>query len=307
MFDLSIYTITYNRPDLLFRLYESISKLNCKDSSVEWVIINNGSSQSTKELIEKFNLTNGIHLSVYSIESNIGFTRADNFFYDNHQAGKYVVRIDDDDIALPSLVAAFEECKIEADLDDRVCGMLFNMADIIQGRVIGPEFPCNKFRTTNYNLFYRNGVTGDKVHVYKTSVRSKYKHVIFPGELLTPTSIVYNQMDSKYLHLCFNRTVALREYTLSGITLSKSHLLNTVGNIVNFQYLLKHQNSFFRDRLVFSIKIANQIVRSKYNTSFLLCSKELSSGVKATVLALAPIKFFYALHIKASLFMKEFI
>lgn len=290
MFDLTIYTITYNRPKLLSRLYESIANLEIKRSQVEWVIIDNGCAQSTRDLVKGFNLTNGVSLSVYSIECNVGFSRADNFFYESHVAGVYVVRIDDDDIALSNLVTAFESYRAEADTDSTICGMLFNMGDIDGTGVIGPVFPTDKFKTTNYNLFYRNRVTGDKVHFYKSAIRKRFMHRVFPGELLTPVSIVYCQMDRDFLHLCCNVTVALREYTVSGITLAKSHLHNTVGNILGCQFLIEHNNATFSDKLTFIGKIARQVLRSSYDVNFLLKSNHFGYCIKSFVLLLSPIK-----------------
>lgn len=290
MFDLTIYTITYNRPSLLSRLYESIAKLEIEESRVEWVIVDNGSAQSTKDLVRSFCLTNGVSLSVYSIDCNVGFSRADNFFYENHIAGVYVVRIDDDDIALPNLVTAFENYRAEADIDGTICGMLFNMGEIDGAGVIGPEFSTDKLKTTNYNLYYRNRVTGDKVHFYKSVIRKRFMHRVFPGELLTPVSIVYCQMDRDFLHLCCNATVALREYTVSGITLSKAHLHNTVGNILGCQFLIEHNNATFSDKLMFIGKIARQILRSSYDVNFLLNSEHFGYGIKSIVLLLSPIK-----------------
>ena len=51
---ITVFTPTYNRAHLLPRLYESLCKQTFKD--FEWVIVDDGSTDETREVIENFNL-----------------------------------------------------------------------------------------------------------------------------------------------------------------------------------------------------------------------------------------------------------
>ena len=51
---ITVFTPTYNRAHLLPRLYESLCKQTFKD--FEWVIVDDGSTDETRKVIENFNL-----------------------------------------------------------------------------------------------------------------------------------------------------------------------------------------------------------------------------------------------------------
>lgn len=72
---LSIITATYNRANYLTKLYESIKsnlkyKLNC-----EWIIIDDGSTDNTKEKVSKFIEENKIPIK-YCYQKNTGKMRS---------------------------------------------------------------------------------------------------------------------------------------------------------------------------------------------------------------------------------------
>ena len=52
MCKLTIFTATYNRGHLIGRLYESLKRQNVFD--FEWLIIDDGSQDNTKDLFEKW-------------------------------------------------------------------------------------------------------------------------------------------------------------------------------------------------------------------------------------------------------------
>ena len=51
---LSILTPTYNRGNLLERIYESLIKNSSYDLSFEWLIMDDGSTDNTKEIVNNF-------------------------------------------------------------------------------------------------------------------------------------------------------------------------------------------------------------------------------------------------------------
>ena len=58
---ISVLTPTYNRGELLERLYESLEKNAQYGVEIEWLIMNDGSTDKTKEIVKKFqekNVTN---------------------------------------------------------------------------------------------------------------------------------------------------------------------------------------------------------------------------------------------------------
>ena len=93
---LSILTATYNRADYLEKLYKSILK-NIEKSNLkaEWIIINDGSTDNTEEVMEKFVLENKIEIK-YLFQENSGKMSAINRGMEE-VTGELVVDCDSDD------------------------------------------------------------------------------------------------------------------------------------------------------------------------------------------------------------------
>ena len=62
---LSIITPTYNRENLLPRLYKSIVNNNPCNLEMEWLIMDDGSTDNTKVLIEEWKIENKIQIKYY--------------------------------------------------------------------------------------------------------------------------------------------------------------------------------------------------------------------------------------------------
>ena len=89
---ISIITPTYNRADLLPRVFDSLQKQTSKD--FEWLIIDDGSSDNTDEVVNTFTTTD-FNIYYYKKENggkhtalNYGISRA---------KGDYILIVDTDD------------------------------------------------------------------------------------------------------------------------------------------------------------------------------------------------------------------
>lgn len=72
---ITVLTSTYNREELLKRLYDSLIRQTCKD--FVWMVIDDGSKDHTSELLQRFRQENKIEL-VYQKQENGGKHRALN-------------------------------------------------------------------------------------------------------------------------------------------------------------------------------------------------------------------------------------
>ncbi|MGL4335245.1 MAG: glycosyltransferase family 2 protein, partial [Turicibacter sp.] len=93
----SILTPTYNRAYTLQRLYDSICQQSTKnDGNYEWIIVDDGSIDDTKQLIKKFIDENNISIK-YLYQENAGKPSAINLGVDNSTA-TYIFIVDSDDM-----------------------------------------------------------------------------------------------------------------------------------------------------------------------------------------------------------------
>ena len=58
----SVLTPTYNRANLLKRLYESLEENSIYDVEIEWLIMDDGSNDDTKAVIEALNKNSKIEI-----------------------------------------------------------------------------------------------------------------------------------------------------------------------------------------------------------------------------------------------------
>lgn len=62
-----IITCTYNRGNLLEKLYKSLVKQTC--NKFTWIIIDDGSEDNTKDIVEKFTEQEKIKIEYYKIKN----------------------------------------------------------------------------------------------------------------------------------------------------------------------------------------------------------------------------------------------
>jgi len=113
----SVCVATYKRPELLKKLMESLSVQKISNNiKIEIIVVDNDSSGSARNIIEDFTNTKVFNVK-YFIQpiKNISLTR--NKCVEN-SIGKYILFIDDDEIAVPiwiqSLVNTIQKYKADA-------------------------------------------------------------------------------------------------------------------------------------------------------------------------------------------------
>ena len=72
----TVFTPTFNRKELLEKLYKSLQKQTFKD--FEWLIVDDGSTDGTKEKVEEFLSEKKLEIKYY-FKENGGKQRAYNF------------------------------------------------------------------------------------------------------------------------------------------------------------------------------------------------------------------------------------
>ena len=100
----TIGTPTYNRASLLKRLYKSICAQTFKD--FVWLIVDDGSSDDTRNVVEQFISENKVRI-IYHYQENRGLYYADKYL-NTHFQSRYYLRIDDDDTLTPDCLQVFK-------------------------------------------------------------------------------------------------------------------------------------------------------------------------------------------------------
>jgi len=223
---LTIFTPTYNRAYILPQLYNSL--LTQTDKNFVWLVIDDGSTDNTQELIEQWQKENLIEIR-YIYQENQGMHGAHNTAYKNIDT-ELNICIDSDDYtpddAVEKILAFWQK-----HANDKVAGLVGLDIDKT-GKVIGTAFPKDLKEATLTDVYHKYKVKGDKKLVYRTEVVKKYpQYPLFEGEKFVPLGYLYSLIDRDYKLLILNEPLCIVEYMEDGSTrnIFKQYVRNPQG------------------------------------------------------------------------------
>ncbi|PMC37345.1 glycosyltransferase [Bacillus sp. UMB0899] len=208
---LTVFTPTFNRAHTLIRTYESLCSQTCKDFI--WLIIDDGSTDNTKELVEKWIHINVIEIK-YVYKNNGGMHTAHNLAY-NLIETELNVCVDSDDIMPCEAIEKILNIWDNRDSNDYagIIGLDANFTE----EIIGTKAPIDLKASTLVDLYNKYKVTGDKKLVYRTDVMKEIKaYPEFKGEKLVPLGYKYLLIDLKYKMIVSNEIFCHVEYQVDG-------------------------------------------------------------------------------------------
>lgn len=249
---ISVITATYNRGEFLKRLYQSLIQNLKYDVGIEWLIMDDGSRDNTKEIVGKFKEDNKIEIKYY-YQENQGKMVAINKLVEETN-GDMIVDCDSDDYftenALKIIKDEFEKNKKEKD----IYGLCFLKYDQNQ-KNMGNEF--KKYKTTMFDLYFKEGETGEKAIVFYSNIRKKYKHELENNERFITEARMYHKMDENYKMICINKPIMICEYQQEGYTknIKKEFKENPYGYYKYFEEILqKDMEGVKLNKRIYAIK-----------------------------------------------------
>ena len=232
---ISILTPTYNRAKLLNKLYESLLKNLKNEVEIEWVIMDDGSTDETEEIIKQFQEERKIEIK-YNKQKNQGKMVAINNIV-QQATGEIIIDCDSDDYftddAFKTVKEEYEKYKERKD----IYGICFLKNDQ-NGNNMGNEFK-NK-ETTMFDLYFKEKENGEKAVAFYRNVRKQYKHELEHNERFVTEARMYHKMDEKYKMICVNKPIMICEYQKEGYTnnIQKQFQENPYGYYEYFKEIL---------------------------------------------------------------------
>ena len=215
MVPITVFTPAYNRSDLLGRCFESMKRQTRKDFI--WMIIDDGSRDNTRELVEQW-LREPLDFELqYYYKENGGLHTAYNEAIARIET-ELCVCIDSDDFmpddAIEKILAFWEVHG--SDEYAGIVGLDFNL----EGKVIGDPLPEQKtvnlidLHTGKYPI-----VNGDRTNVIRTELYRKYAPMkVFPGEKNFNPHYMHLQISQEYDFLVLNENLRFVDYQPQGMT-----------------------------------------------------------------------------------------
>lgn len=207
---LTVFTPSFNRAYTLHKCYESLSIQTCKEFI--WLIIDDGSTDNTKDLVEKWIIEDQVPIE-YHYQENQGMHGAHNTAYELIHT-EINVCIDSDDYmprdAVEKILSFWNKNK-----GDHIAGIAALDATV-NGQVIGTKFPHELVSSTLYNIYHKHGIKGDKKLIYRTDLTKQFPYPIYEGEKYVGLDYKYKKLDLNYSLLILNEIVCIVEYMEDG-------------------------------------------------------------------------------------------
>lgn len=250
---ITILTPTYNRAHTLERLYKSLLLQNI---SFEWLIIDDGSTDETKNLITTFQENTPFSI-YYSYQENSGKHAAINTGVLQAQ-GEWIFIVDSDDFLTPDALEQVEQ-KIYP-LTSSIHGIAFRRMysdGILIGNKLLDDAPIQITPTEASSLFQ-----GDLAYIFRINVLRENPFPILHGEKFVPELYIWNKISDNGKIIYYpDRAIYVTEYLEDGY--SKNFKSNLRRNPKGFA--LFYRNQFFREKsFIRKVKCAIRYLQCQY-------------------------------------------
>ncbi len=163
----TVFTPSYNRAHCLHRVYESLQAQTFRN--FEWLIVDDGSTDNTQELIEQWQA--GADFPIHYIyQENAGKHMAFNRGVQEAR-GEFFLTLDSDDACVPE---ALERFKYHWDLIPDELKEKFSAVTALckdqYGKLVGNSFPFDPTDSDSLEIHYRFKVKGEKWGFQRTDV-----------------------------------------------------------------------------------------------------------------------------------------
>ncbi|MBR4239423.1 MAG: glycosyltransferase family 2 protein [Prevotella sp.] len=235
---LTIVTPSYNRAKNLPALYHSLLVQTSKD--FDWLIIDDGSQDNTKGIVDGFSKEERIPIR-YIYKENGGKHSALNVAF-REVKSELLFIVDSDDVLTSDAVETI--LKDWASVRDKnLCGVSY-LRGYSETEVIGDLHP-NDYGIDNFiNLRFNNGVEGDKAEVWRTECLRDFQFPEYPGERFISESVAWIYLAKQWDILMVNKIIYITEYLEGGLSDNGRKLRFQCPNLMTYGSLVTMSKEF---------------------------------------------------------------
>lgn len=219
---ITVMTPSYNRAHTLGKCYDSLCSQT--DKRFTWVIIDDGSQDNTKELVDTWIREKRIDIEYY-YKKNGGKASALNYGLDRLNSD-YVVCLDSDDYFFPDAIehaiGELEEIKERTDL----CGILA-IRHTPDGNVMGGKQIPQEYDTITANDFFTKLQMGkaELVCFYKSEIIKKFRFPVVENENFISPAWMQYKISKEYPYKASWHKYCCCEYLADGLTQNKRKVI----------------------------------------------------------------------------------
>lgn len=195
---ITVCTPTYNRANVLHRVYDSLKSQTYQN--FEWIVIDDGSQDHTKKVIDIFKNESALDIK-YFYQENKGKHNAVNYAV-SMAKGELFVIADSDDSFVPNSLQIFVDTWLSIPVHKRNLykGISCRCIDEENGKLIGNEpFKSAYLDISELDYRYKKKYTGELWGAVRTDIMKEFPFPNIEGLKFYPEMVIWDRMAKKYL------------------------------------------------------------------------------------------------------------
>lgn len=244
--EITVFTPTYNRAYIIRDVYISLVKQTYRN--FEWLVIDDGSSDNTEDIIKEFIQENKIEIRYFKKENGGQHTALNKAI--ELAKGRLFMIVDSDDFLTDNALERIIYWEKTIQGKHGYAG-ISGLKVYRNGKVIGNSWSskANYIDATNFERKKFN-LLGDKAEVYYLDVLKEFYPIpVYQGENDVEKAVLWNRIANAGLQIrWFNEGIYVCEYLEDGMTrnIQNNHLKNFQGYTCWKKELIDMQPSYFR-------------------------------------------------------------
>lgn len=294
----TIFTPTYNRAHTIHRVYEGLN--NQTFQKFEWLIVDDGSTDGTAEMIEKWQQEARFPIRYYWQE-NQGKHIAHNVALEKAH-GEFFLVLDSDDSIVPSALEWLYTSWISIPSEKRsdFCGAAALCVDQF-GEIVGATLPSDVMDISLLEMRFIHKRSQEFITFYKTSIVREFPYPELPDAKFIPEGLAWSQIGQRYKTRYSNE--ALQIYYIDDDT---ENLMNRDPSLLGsshslwHRYTLNQEIDWFRYDPIYFLRSAVHYVRFSLHLGY-----GLSRQIKDLNNLLARLLWFFFLPIGIAVYLRD--
>ena len=211
---ITVFTPTYNRMDLIEKLYQSLLQQTKKN--FEWLVVDDGSTDDTEKYFGKISSKPQPFPIRYIKQENGGKHRAINKGVKSASGDLFFI-VDSDDYLTENAIDKINQWISTLDGSHKWAG-ISGLKGFSKDSAVGQHSKSSYVDAKN-NERRKYNLLGDKAEVYFTDILKQYPFPEIPGEKFISEEIIWNAIarDGFYLRW-FNEIIYICNYLEGGLT-----------------------------------------------------------------------------------------
>ena len=241
-----VFTPTYNRAELLPRLFDSLCAQTRK--GFEWLIVDDGSTDDTQEVVETFKNCDFAGFPIrYIKKENGGKHTAINLGVQEAQGELFFIA-DSDDTLPPDSIATVVKHYIPIQNNNCFAGICGYMKHS-NGNFIG--HPLLDIDATSIEMRGKYNIKGDMMEVFKTTVLKEFPFPEISNERFCPEALVWNRIAQKYKLRIFAKAIYCRDYLEGGLTdnIVRIRMISPIATMMTYAEMTEYKGVLLKNKI----------------------------------------------------------